>query len=102
MYAQVDFGTSLDLSPYLSHRPAVPALYDLYGVLVHSGHSVHSGHYYCFVRSGTGMWHVCDDTQVSQVGLLAPTPPTVLFFPALPRGRAGDGRRTGGGRARVA
>lgn len=65
---QVDFGTTLDLSPYLSKRPTTPALYDLYGVLVHSGHSVHSGHYYCFVRSGTGMWHVCDDTHVQQVG----------------------------------
>ncbi len=57
----------LDLSPFMSKRPVVPAVYDLYGVLVHSGHSVHSGHYYCFVRSGTGMWHICDDTNVSQV-----------------------------------
>lgn len=38
--------------------------YDLYGVLVHLGHSVHSGHYYCFVRAGNGMWHKCDDTSV--------------------------------------
>ncbi|GAB4815062.1 hypothetical protein N2152v2_002108 [Parachlorella kessleri] len=64
---KVDFGTMLDLSPFMSKRPVVPAVYDLYGVLVHSGHSVHSGHYYCFVRSGTGMWHICDDTNVSQV-----------------------------------
>ncbi|KAF5837780.1 hypothetical protein DUNSADRAFT_3852 [Dunaliella salina] len=40
--------------------------YDLYGVLVHLGHSVHSGHYYCFVRAGNGIWHKCDDTQVGQ------------------------------------
>lgn len=66
---QVDFEPTLDLSPYMSKPPAVPALYDLYAVLVHSGHSLHSGHYYSFVRSGTGMWHVCDDTNVSQVRL---------------------------------
>jgi ubiquitin carboxyl-terminal hydrolase 36/42 len=41
-------------------------LYDLYGVLVHVGHSVHSGHYYCFVRAGNGLWHKCDDTSVGQ------------------------------------
>ncbi len=53
--------------------------YDLFGVLVHLGHSVHSGHYYCFVRSPNGMWHKCDDTSVGQTSertVLA----QVLFF----------------------
>ena len=36
-------------------------------MLVHAGHSVHSGHYYCFVRAPNGFWHQMDDTQVSQV-----------------------------------
>jgi ubiquitin C-terminal hydrolase len=38
--------------------------YILYGVLVHAGWSTHSGHYYCFVRTSTGMWHSLDDNQV--------------------------------------
>ena len=42
--------------------PALPA------VLVHSGHSVHSGHYYAYVRAPNGIWHICDDTHVAQVG----------------------------------
>lgn len=42
-------------------------MYDLYGVLVHQGHSVHAGHYYCFVRAGNGLWYQCDDTRVGQV-----------------------------------
>ena len=42
-------------------------MYELYGVLVHAGHSVHSGHYYCFVRGPNGIWHHMDDTRVSQV-----------------------------------
>ena len=41
--------------------------YDLYGVLVHQGHSMHSGHYYCFVKAPNGMWNRCDDSTVGQV-----------------------------------
>lgn len=38
--------------------------YTLYGVLVHAGWSTHSGHYYCYVRTSSGMWHSLDDNQV--------------------------------------
>ena len=51
----------------MSKRPPAPLLYDLYAVLVHSGHSVHSGHYYAYVRAPNGIWHICDDTHVAQV-----------------------------------
>lgn len=64
---QVDFDLELDLGPYMSERPRQPVLYDLYAVLVHSGHSVHSGHYYAYVRAPNGIWHICDDTHVAQV-----------------------------------
>jgi ubiquitin C-terminal hydrolase len=38
--------------------------YSLYGVLVHAGWNTQSGHYYCFVRTSSGMWHNLDDNQV--------------------------------------
>lgn len=38
--------------------------YTLYGVLVHAGWSTHSGHYYCFVRTSSGMWYSLDDNRV--------------------------------------
>lgn len=61
----VTFDEELDLGPFMSRRPPVPALYDLYGVLVHQGHSMHSGHYFCFLKgAGTGEWHKFDDTRV--------------------------------------
>lgn len=41
--------------------------YELYGVLVHQGHSMHSGHYYCFVKAPNGVWNRCDDSSVGQV-----------------------------------
>jgi len=63
---QVEFDPVLDLSPYMSQRPSTPAMYDLYGVLVHQGHSMHSGHYFCFVKGGAnGDWHKFDDTRVN-------------------------------------
>ena len=68
---QIDFDLELDLAPYMSVRPRGAVPYDLYAVLVHSGHSVHSGHYYAYVRAPNGIWHICDDTHVAQVGVLA-------------------------------
>ncbi len=64
---QVDFHTELDLGPFMSNRRGPPQPYSLYGVLVHSGHSVHSGHYYAFVKAPNGLWHQLDDNHVSQV-----------------------------------
>lgn len=42
-------------------------LYSLYGVLVHSGKSLHNGHYYCFVRGPNNVWHLMDDSSVRPV-----------------------------------
>ena len=64
---QVDFETELDLAPFMSNRRGPQQPYSLYGVLVHSGHSVHSGHYFAFVKAPNGLWHQLDDNHVSQV-----------------------------------
>ncbi|KAI8462774.1 MAG: hypothetical protein J3K34DRAFT_372984 [Monoraphidium minutum] len=65
---RVEFGTELDLGPFMSGWPVCGGQqYDLYGVLVHHGHSLHSGHYVCYVKAGNGIWHLCDDHRVAQV-----------------------------------
>ena len=76
-YWQVEFDTRLDLAPYMSDRRGGAQPYELFGVLVHAGHSVHSGHYYCFVRAANGLWHQFDDHQVKQVGPAAQNLPTL-------------------------
>ncbi|KAJ7533909.1 hypothetical protein O6H91_13G070200 [Diphasiastrum complanatum] len=63
---KVDFGPTLDITPFLSKGQEV-CKYKLYAVLVHSGGSTHSGHYYCFVRTSTDIWHILDDSRVKQV-----------------------------------
>lgn len=43
--------------------------YTLYGVLVHAGRNTHSGHYYCFVRTSSGMWYALDDDEVGNTSI---------------------------------
>jgi ubiquitin carboxyl-terminal hydrolase 36/42 len=62
---KVEFGMDLDLAPYMTSSKHGGPLYDLYAVLVHHGHSLHSGHYVCYVKAANGMWHLCDDHRVA-------------------------------------
>lgn len=38
--------------------------YYLYAIVVHTGFSSTSGHYYCFIRSGSDSWYRFDDSKV--------------------------------------
>lgn len=64
---KVDFQSILDLKPFVSDSKGTDFKYSLYGVLVHTGWSTQSGHYYCYVRTSSGMWHNLDDKEVRQV-----------------------------------
>ncbi|KAL8133305.1 hypothetical protein AgCh_008679 [Apium graveolens] len=64
---RIHFGPTLDLKPFVTDPYDRNLNYTLYGVLVHAGWSTHSGHYYCFVRTSSGMWYSLDDNQVFQV-----------------------------------
>ncbi|KAG8060536.1 hypothetical protein GUJ93_ZPchr0002g26437 [Zizania palustris] len=64
---KVEFQSTLNLEPYVSNSEGMEFKYSLYGVLVHAGWNTQSGHYYCFVRTSSGIWHNLDDNQVNQV-----------------------------------
>ncbi|PWA53488.1 ubiquitin specific protease domain protein [Artemisia annua] len=64
---KIQFGSTLDLKPFVTGPCDGDLKYTLYGVLVHAGWSTHSGHYYCFVRTSSGMWYSLDDNRVYQV-----------------------------------
>ncbi|KAJ6863336.1 ubiquitin carboxyl-terminal hydrolase 23-like [Populus alba x Populus x berolinensis] len=64
---KVIFDRSLDIKPFVSGSYEGDLKYSLYGVLVHYGHNTHSGHYVCFVRTSSNMWHLLNDNQVRQV-----------------------------------
>ena len=58
-----------------SERLTVPidnhlhAIYELTGVVVHHGHSTHSGHYIAFVKAPNGQWYEMNDSSVSLVSI---------------------------------
>ncbi|XP_053906512.1 ubiquitin carboxyl-terminal hydrolase 36-like [Cuculus canorus] len=61
----VTYPEILDIRPYLSKAKGDPMNYELYAVLVHSGYSCHSGHYYCYVKASDGQWYKMNDAVVS-------------------------------------
>ncbi|MCO5588620.1 hypothetical protein L7F22_042577 [Adiantum nelumboides] len=69
----IKYEASLDLTPFAKQAFAgTPGqesdwTYTLYAVLVHSGWSTSSGHYYCFVQTSPGVWHCMNDSLVSRV-----------------------------------
>eukprot|EP01116_Phalansterium_solitarium_P013976 TRINITY_DN31453_c0_g1_i1.p1 TRINITY_DN31453_c0_g1~~TRINITY_DN31453_c0_g1_i1.p1 ORF type:complete len:920 (+),score=284.56 TRINITY_DN31453_c0_g1_i1:25-2784(+) len=67
----VSYPDRLDIRPYMSQGKnsdgSGPTVYSLYGVLVHHGDSMRSGHYYSYVKSAAGIWYCMDDDSVRQV-----------------------------------
>jgi hypothetical protein len=66
----VVFGSELDLAnlafaaPVVDLRVHLPnRIYDLYGIILHQGPSLHHGHYIALVKDDT-QWLICDDTEV--------------------------------------
>ncbi|KAJ2744756.1 hypothetical protein GGI20_002725 [Coemansia sp. BCRC 34301] len=65
----VEFSLSLNMKGFVSANSPErgPYEYSLYAVLVHSGGSSRSGHYYSFVKSPAGAWYELNDSSVRQV-----------------------------------
>ncbi|XP_009791289.1 uncharacterized protein [Nicotiana sylvestris] len=65
----VSFPLELDLLPYTDNNQINNGemKYDLYAVIVHSGFSSCSGHYYSFIRSAPDEWYKFDDSEVFRV-----------------------------------
>ena len=61
----------LNIKPYMSEECCNnnSLNYRLYAVLVHVGSSMHSGHYYSYVRSPNNRWYKADDATMTQCDL---------------------------------
>ena len=66
---QVEYPMRLAIDGFMSEGRQGDArhVYNLYGVLVHQGGGVHSGHYYCYCKSPGGGWYELDDSSVRTV-----------------------------------
>ena len=67
LLAQVEFDLNLNMASYMAERPKQPLMYELYGIIVHQGHSSVYGHYVAYVRAANGLWYFCNDASVAQV-----------------------------------
>ncbi|XP_006991849.3 ubiquitin carboxyl-terminal hydrolase 17-like protein B [Peromyscus maniculatus bairdii] len=78
----VSYPESLDLRPYMSQPEGGPLVYALYAVMVHAGMTCHCGHYFCYVRAGSGKWYKMDDSKVERwdVTSVLSEPAYVLFY----------------------
>ncbi|KAK2532146.1 hypothetical protein Q9966_008410 [Columba livia] len=72
----------LNIRPYMSQTSGDPVMYGLYAVLVHSGYSSHSGHYYCYVKASDRQWYQMNDNVVrpSNIKVVLNQQAYVLFY----------------------
>ncbi|KAH0655317.1 hypothetical protein KY285_030199 [Solanum tuberosum] len=63
----VSFPLELDMLHYTNIINNEEMKYDLYAVIVHSGFSFSSGHYYSFIRCNPNKWYKFNDEQVHWV-----------------------------------
>ncbi|KAJ4874085.1 Ubiquitin carboxyl-terminal hydrolase 25 [Raphanus sativus] len=62
----ITFSEILVLSSFMSKASKDPQPeYKLFGIIVHSGFSPESGHYYAYVKDSLGRWYCCNDSFVS-------------------------------------
>ncbi|EGR34476.1 hypothetical protein IMG5_010250 [Ichthyophthirius multifiliis] len=59
------FAPTINLKKYSTNQK--DQIYDLYGILIHVGHDLNYGHYYCYTKSPNKQWYCMNDSSVNQV-----------------------------------
>ncbi len=85
----VQFSPLLNLRPYMSKFQGERVVYSLYAVVVHSGASATSGHYFSYVKGPDSQWYEMNDRVVRLVNeaTVLSSRPYLLFYirsPNLP------------------
>ncbi|CAI9535522.1 unnamed protein product, partial [Staurois parvus] len=66
---EIKYPEYLDIRPYTSHPSGEALIYKLYAVLVHSGFSCHTGHYYSYIKASNDQWYLMNDSIVSSADI---------------------------------
>nr|CAB3267556.1 ubiquitin carboxyl-terminal hydrolase 36-like [Phallusia mammillata] len=65
--SDVSYPLKLNINSFMSSPPNTNHCYELYAVLVHSGFSCQSGHYYAYAKASNNQWYCFNDSSVYQV-----------------------------------
>jgi hypothetical protein len=86
-FGKINKHINFDEHMQLAHEPddsgeRKSVKYSLIGIVVHHGHSVHSGHYVAFVKASNGQWHEMDDSVVklSSISKVLSQQAYILFY----------------------
>lgn len=65
----VDYPTRIDINTYTENNILISETYSLLAIVVHSGSSLHYGHYYTYMVSDSNEsnWYLANDSQITQV-----------------------------------
>ncbi|KAG8558033.1 hypothetical protein GDO81_016829 [Engystomops pustulosus] len=66
---EIKYPEYIDIRPYTSNPHGEPIMYSLYAVLVHTGLSCHTGHYFCYIKASNDQWYVMNDSIVSSTDI---------------------------------
>ncbi|XP_066432476.1 ubiquitin carboxyl-terminal hydrolase 42 isoform X2 [Eleutherodactylus coqui] len=66
---EIKYPEYLNIRPYTSNPHGEPIMYSLYAVLVHTGLSCHTGHYFCYVKASNDQWYLMNDSIVSSADI---------------------------------
>ncbi|XP_069590339.1 ubiquitin carboxyl-terminal hydrolase 42 isoform X1 [Ranitomeya imitator] len=66
---EIKYPEYLNIRPYTSNPHGEPIMYSLYAVLVHTGLSCHTGHYFCYIKASNDQWYLMNDSVVSSTDI---------------------------------
>ncbi|XP_056392001.1 ubiquitin carboxyl-terminal hydrolase 42 isoform X2 [Hyla sarda] len=66
---EIKYPEYLNIRPFTSNPHGEPIMYSLYAVLVHTGLSCHTGHYFCYVKASNDQWYLMNDSVVSSADI---------------------------------
>ncbi|XP_063790541.1 ubiquitin carboxyl-terminal hydrolase 42 isoform X2 [Pseudophryne corroboree] len=66
---EIKYPEYIDIRPYTSHPKGEPIIFKLYSVLVHTGVSCNTGHYYSYIKASNDCWYLMNDSVVSRVDI---------------------------------
>lgn len=64
---QIDYPNIIEIKTYSENNELIIEKYSLLSIVVHSGSSLHYGHYYTYMRYGNNDWYLANDSVVTKV-----------------------------------